>query len=256
MRSPMAVTNWKMEMTIARSLAFMRDFQLAVGDLAQVVDIVVCPPYTGLYALSRALKSSPIQLGGQDLSAAPGGAYTGQISGMLLVDAGCQWVLVGHWEVRRHLGETDETANHKVHRALEAGLRPIVLIGEAREERKRIREVLPARLLKGLAGCDAGQVRQMALVYEPEWTIGAAQPASPDHVAQGCEVIRQWLAEAYGVSTAQAVRIIYGGSVTPEFAEDLLELANVDGLGASRRGRQSESFAQIVRLIATAKGLS
>lgn len=256
MRKPMAVSNWKMEMTIASSLAFVRDFQLAIGDLAQAVDVVVCPPYTALYAVCRALRNSPFQVGGQNLSAAPGGAYTGEISGRLLADAGCQWVLVGHWEVRRHFAETDETARCKVQRALEAGLRPILLVGQAREERDRFCEALSAQLAQMMAGLDASQVGQMALVYEPEWTIGVAQPASPAHVAAGCRAIRQWLTDAYGEPTGQAVRVIYGGSVAPEYTQDLLKAADVDGLGATRRGRQADSFARIVRLIAAGRGVT
>jgi len=242
MRKPLAVSNWKMEMTIAPSLAFVRDFQLAIGDLAQAVDIVLCPPYTALYSVAQALKDSRIQLGGQNISAASHGAYTGEISAALLADVGCQWVLVGHWEVRRHFGETDETVNCKAHRALEAGLRPILLIGEAEGEGDQFREALAARLPQVLAGCDAGQVRGMAFIYEPEWTIGVEEPAPREHVTVGCRFIRQWLAQTYGRSTAQAVRIIYGGSVMPEHARDLLEAADVDGLGASRKGRQVESF--------------
>ena len=183
MRKPLAIVNWKMEMTIARSLAFVRDLQPAMGDLAEAIDILLCPPYTALHAVSQPLKSSPIQLGAQNLSAAPGGAYTGEISGSLLADAGCQWVLVGHWEIRRHFDVTDETANRKVHRALEAGLKPILLVGEAQGERDRFREALLGQLPQVLAGCDAAQVQRMAFVYEPEWTIFVAEPASPEDVA-------------------------------------------------------------------------
>jgi len=174
MRKPMAIANWKMEMTISQSLAFVRDFQRLIGELAQAVDVILCPPYTALYPVAQALKESPIQLGAQDLSAASGGAYTGEISAALLADVSCQWVLVGHWEVRRHLGDTDEVVNHKVHRALEAGLRPILLVGEPRGERDHFREALSAQLRQVLAACEAGQVQRMAFVYEPEWSIGAA----------------------------------------------------------------------------------
>jgi triosephosphate isomerase len=250
MRQPMAVTNWKMEMTIAQSVVFAHGLQVNIGDLAHLVDVVICPPYTGLYALSEALEGSPIQLGGQNLSTASGGAFTGQISGALLKDVGCRWVLVGHWEVRRHFGDTDETANRKAHRALGAGLRPILLVGEARGQRDRFAESLRAQLSRVLVGIGAAEVAQMAFVYEPEWTIGVTQSAPPEHVAAGCREIRQWLADSYGEPAAQGVRILYGGSVMPEGAEDLLEAADVDGLGATRRGRQVESFSQIIHLIA------
>ena len=255
MRKPLALTNWKMEMTVTRSLAFVRDFQLAIGDLARKVDIIVCPPYTTLYPMAQALKDSPITLGGQNVSTAPGGAYTGQISAALLADVGCRWAMLGHWEVRRHFGDTDETVNRKLHTAYGTGLRPILFVGEAKGERDRFREALAAQLQRVVEGCDARQIEEMLVVYEPEWTINVEEPASPQHVGAGCGFIREWLAGRYGTSAAQVVRIIYGGSVTPARARDLLRAPDVDGLGAGRKGRQVEAFAEIVRLIAAAKGL-
>jgi triosephosphate isomerase len=255
MRKQLALTNWKMEMTVARSLGFVRDFQSAIGDLAQEVDIIVCPPYTALYPMAQTLRDSPIALGGQNVSTAPGGAYTGEISAALLADVGCRWAMLGHWEVRRHFGDTDETVNRKLHAAHRAGLRPILFVGEAREEQDRFREALAAQLQRVLEGCDARQIEEMVVVYEPEWTINVEEPASPQHVGAGCGFIREWLAGHYGASAAQAVRIIYGGSVTPARARDLLGAPDVDGLGAGRKGRQVEAFAEIVRLIAAAKGL-
>lgn len=254
-RKPLALTNWKMEMTVARSLAFVRDLQSAIGDLAQKVDIILCPPYTVLYPMAQALKDSSITLGGQNVSTAPGGAYTGEISAALLADVGCRWVMLGHWEVRRHFGDTDETVNRKLHAAQSAGLRPILLVGEAKGEQDRFREALAAQLQRVLEGCDARQIEEMVVVYEPEWTINVEEPASSEHVSAGCGFIREWLARHYGASAAQAVRIIYGGSVTPAHARNLLRAPDVDGLGASRKGRQVEAFAEIVRLIAATKGL-
>ena len=255
MRKPLALTNWKMEMTVARSRAFVQDFQSAIGDLAQEMDIIICPPYTALYPMAQALKDSPLTLGGQNVSAAPGGAYTGEISAALLADVGCRWVMLGHWEVRRHFGDTDEAVNLKLHAAQGVGLSPILFVGEARGEQDRFREALAAQLQRMLEGCDARQIEEMVVVYEPEWTIDVEEPASPDHVGAGCGFIREWLAGHYGASAAQAVRIIYGGSVTPAHAQDLLGAPDVDGLGASRKGRQVEAFAEIVRLVAAAKGL-
>jgi triosephosphate isomerase len=253
-RKPLALTNWKMEMTVTRSLAFVRDLRSAIGDLAQEIDIILCPPYTALYPMAQALKDSPITLGGQNVSTAPGGAYTGEISAALLADVGCRWVMLGHWEVRRHFGDTDETVNHKLHAAQRAGLSPVLFVGEARGEQNRFREALAAQLQRVLEGCDARQIEEMVVLYEPEWTINVEEPASPEHVGAGCSFIREWLARHYGASAAQAVRIIYGGSVTPVHAQDLLGAPDVDGLGAGRKGRHVEAFAEIVRLVAAAKG--
>jgi len=220
-RKPFALANWKMAMTISESLAFVHAFGAAVGNLAQAVDVVLCPPFTALYAVAQALAGSPVGLGAQDLCAAPGKAHTGEISAPLLANAGCEWVLLGHWEIRRRTGESDADVNHKMHAALGAGLRPILLIGEAASERGRVEEGLSARLPHLFAGCEPEQVAQMAVVYEPEWTIGVQEPALPDPVAAGCGFIRRWIGGEYGAGVAEGMRVIYGGSVAPEYAGGL-----------------------------------
>ena len=255
-RKPFAVANWKMAMTISESLAFAHEFSAAIGDLAHAVDIVLCPPYTALYAMTQVLVDTPIGLGAQNLCAAPGKVHTGEISATLLADAGCEWALLGHWEIRRRTGENDADVNHKMHASFQAGLGPILLVGEATTERGRAEEALAMRLPRMFADCEPEQVARMAVIYEPEWTIGVQEPASPDTVAAGCALIRRWLGREYGADVAQGVRIIYGGSVTPEYAGGLLTSPEVDGLGASRKGRNPISFAEIVRLIATVKGLT
>ncbi len=250
----MALANWKMEMTVVESLAYLRRFQAQAGDLLVRVQVVLCPPYTALYPMAQVLAGSPIELGGQTVSAAAGGAHTGEISARLVADAGGRWALLGHWELRRHIGETDETVHDKAHRALEAGLRPILLVGEGEDvQAEQAGLALDRQLACILAGFAADQVADMALVYEPEWTVGVAEPAPPEHVGTGCRVIRQWVAHHFGAKAAQAVRILYGGSVTPASAQSLLALPDVDGLGAGRKGRDPEAFAQIVRLIAGAR---
>lgn len=254
-RRPFALANWKMAMTISESLAFVDEFRRIAGDLTQTVDVVLCPPYTGLYGLARALAGTPITLGAQDLCAAPGKAHTGQVSAPLLADVGCEWVMLNHWEIRRRTGETDKDINHKIHAAFDAGLRPILLVGEAAAERGQAERALAARLPALFAGCAPERVARMATVYEPEWTIGAREPASPAYVAAGCRFIRQWVGRVHGTDVAEGMRIIYGGSVAPEYARGLLSPPDVDGAGASRKGRDPAAFAEIVRLIAAAKGL-
>jgi triosephosphate isomerase len=255
-RKPLALANWKMAMTIPESLAFVRQFCAAVGDLAQKVDIVLCPPYTALQPTAQALADSPIALGAQNLCAASGLAHTGEISAPQLADAGCEWVMLNHWETRRRTGESDADVNRKMLAAFDAGLRPILLVGESNAERGQATEVLRERLPTLFANCQAEQVAKMALVYEPEWTIGMKEPAPPGYVAAGCRVIRQWLGRTYGADPASAARIIYGGSVAPEYATGLLASPEVDGAGASRKGRDPIAFAEIVQLIAAAKGLA
>jgi triosephosphate isomerase len=249
-RKPLALSNWKMAMMIVESRAFVRDFETIVGDLLDRVDVVICPPFTALWPVAQVLRGSRIQLGGQNIAPTADLARTGEISAALLADVGCRWVMLGHWEVRRHLGDDDTTVNRKVHLALDAGLTPILLIGEARDDQAPLADALERQLEHVLAGCRAEQVETMAFIYEPEAAIGVAASASPEHVATGCGFIRGWLREHWGVAVAERVRIIYGGSVAPAYAADLLSCPDVDGLAATRRGRDATTFAEIVRLIA------
>jgi len=244
-RRPFALANWKMAMTIPQSLAFVREFLARAGPDLAAVEVVLCPPYTALAAVAAAVRGTPIAVGGQDLWPGPGQAHTGAISAGLLADAGARWVMVGHWEVRRRLQEDDGAVNRKVRAALEGGLRPILLFGEAAGE-----TFDPGRLSVLLDGCDGEAVARMAFVYEPEGAIGQSEPVPPAHAAAGCRAIRRWLAERFGKEAAGQARIIYGGSVTPEHAAALLADPDVDGLGATRRGRDPAAFAEIVARIA------
>jgi triosephosphate isomerase len=253
MRRPLALSNWKMAMTVAESLAFVQKLEARAVDLLDDVDIVLCPPFTALWPVARALLESRLQLGGQNIAPTTEPARMGEISASLLADAGCRWVMLGHWEVRRHLGDDDETVNRKVHLALEAGLSPILLIGEARDEESPQEAALSQQLGRVLRGIGSDQIEKMAFVYEPESAIGVARPASSGHVGTGCAFLRDWLCEECGSRVADAVRIVYGGSVAPEHAQRLLAIPDVDGLGATRRGRDPEAFVQIVRQIARAK---
>jgi triosephosphate isomerase len=264
-REPVALANWKMEMTIAEGLAFLRRFQTLAADQLAAVQVILCPPYTTLQPMALALRDSPIELGAQNLSIAAGGAYTGQISARLAADAGARWAQLGHWELRRHLGETDDSVNRKLHRALEADLNPILFIGEPSDADHPVERnassggavpthrALDRQLASILADCDAGQIGRIVFFYEPEWTIGVAEPAPPEHIAAGCRTIRQWLAAHVDQDTARCVRIAYGGSVTPAYARDLLALPDLDGLGAGRIGRDPVAFAELVRLIHQAR---
>ena len=253
-RKAFALANWKMAMTISEALAFAHEFRVAVGSLVHSMDIVLCPPFTALHALSEALMDTPIDLGAQNLYAASDKAHTGEISAMLLADAGCRWVMLGHWEIRRRTGEKDADFNKKMRAGFQAGLHPILLMGEGIQERGEAEAALASRLPMIFAHCEPEKVAQGVIVYEPEWTIGEKEPAPPDYIATSCLFIRDWIGRAFGNAVAQQIRIIYGGSVAPEHVENLLASPDLDGLGAGRKGRDPVAFAQIVQLIATAKG--
>lgn len=240
-------------MTTAEGLGYVREFEALAGDVLDAVDVVICPPFTALWPLAQVLQGSRLELGGQNIAPSTDLARTGEISAELLADVGCRWVMLGHWEVRRYQGDDDARVNRKVHLALDAGLAPILLIGEAQDNEAPLEVALGQQLGRVLEGCRAEQVARMALVYEPEGAIGAAAPIPPDAVAAGCALMRGWLRQRWGGAVAEAVRIIYGGSVAPEHAAELLAAPDVDGLGASRRGRDPKSFAAIVRTIVDVK---
>jgi len=253
-RRPFALINWKMSMTIDESLDFLDDFMTRTGPLLDRLDLVLCPAYTALASVDRALEGTPIALGAQNVAATTNPARTGQISATLLAEAGCRWVMLGHWEVRRNLGDDDLTINRKAHLALSEGITPILLVGEAQGDRRPRAESLTKTLRRTLKGLHADQVTQMAIVYEPEGAIGVSRPVTPEHVAAGSGTIRDWIGQQWGDGVAEQVRIVYGGSVAPEHATELLESTDIDGLGATRRGRDPAAFAQIVRQIIAAKG--
>jgi triosephosphate isomerase len=252
-RRPFALANWKMAMTIEEGRRFVGRFLEQIGNLADSADIVLCPPYTALYALSLAIGRQSLELGAQNLWAGSGTAHTGEVSARLLMDAGCRWVILGHWEVRRRTGETDVEVNRKMHSAFEVGLRPILMIGEETGQRGQAESVLADRLPLFLAKGEPEQMGRSVVVYEPEWTIGAPEPASPGYISSACAFIRGWIEREYGREPATQVRIIYGGGVSPEFTRDLLASPDVDGLGAGRKGRDPDAFARIVRTLVDRK---
>jgi len=252
-RKPLAQANWKMAMTVAESLAFTRQLTALAGDLLTQVDVVLSPPYTALHAVSQAIAGTPLQLAAQNMAATAEIAHTGQVSAALLVEAGCQWVMLGHWEVRRWVGDDDRLVRRKIGLALQAGLRPFPLVGPARDDTRPLEHALVEQLSRLLEGCLAEQVGRMAFVFEPETAIGQAAPASPQLVAAGCHAIRGWIAGQFGDRTAAEVRIIYGGSVSPAHAGELLTSPDVDGLGAARQGRDPAAFTEIIRQIMLAK---
>ncbi|MEA3308564.1 MAG: triose-phosphate isomerase [Chloroflexota bacterium] len=248
MRKPLIVINWKMSMTLAATRAFVTEFQtLATGHTA-TLDLVICPPATALTTLAELAAETTIQVGAQNLSPESAAAHTGQLSAELLADAGARWVLIGHWEVRHDLGDDGETLNRKVHRALHAGLRPILLLGEVEPE-EDIAAQLRQQLSTVLADCTAADVARLAFIYEPSWAIGQSAPASREEIAAGIQALRATLATQFGEEVAASVRIIYGGSVTPAHAPTLLTLEELDGLGMGRSGRHAAAVSELVELL-------
>ncbi len=215
------------------------------------VEAVLCPPFTALRDVAGALAGSVLQLGAQNVHWETEGAFTGEVSAGMLRDLGCRYVLVGHSERRTAFGETDLLVNRKTRAALDAGLRPIVCVGETNDQREsgRTEEVLRAQVEQGLAGLHP-RLGDLVVAYEPVWAIGTGRTASAVQVQTAHEFIRALLSSLAGPAVAGQVRIQYGGSVTPANARELFSLPDVDGGLIGGASLVAESFGRIVRAAA------
>lgn len=247
MRRPMVAGNWKMHKTAAEAVELVEAIKPLVAGLA--VEVVVCPPFTSLPAVRTALADSAIGLGGQNMHSERQGAFTGEISADMLLAAGCSHVLLGHSERRQFCGEDDLLVNRKLARALQAGLKPIVCVGETLQEREegRIEEVVLGQVGGALAGIEAGAARAVLWAYEPVWAIGTGVTATAAQAEAVHAMIRRFLAGRLGTAANDEVRILYGGSVKPENAAELLAQDNIDGGLIGGAALDAAQFAAIVK---------
>jgi triosephosphate isomerase len=212
-------------------------------------EIVVAPPYTAIKSVADRLEGSNIRTGAQDLSTEiKQGAHTGEICGDMLADAGASHVIIGHSERRSMYGETDEVANKKTRAALHFKLTPILCIGETLAEREagREKEVVADQLARSLAELTANDLMRIIAAYEPVWAIGTGRTATPEQAQQMHAFIRQWISKHFDQSTAEDLRILYGGSVKPENISDLMRQADIDGALVGGASLDADSFAKIV----------
>ncbi len=254
-RRLMAGTGWKMNLPASEVPGYAQDVRASLqGVDATGIDIFVLPPFTSLAAAAAAFAGSGVAIGGQNMHWAEHGAWTGEISAAMLVEAGCRYVELAHSERLQHFGETYERVREKVDRALDHGMSPILCLGETAAELAEGRgdEVLAWQLRTALAGLPADRVPEVVLAYEPRWAIGSHDAASPMHVAARHALLRGVLHDRFGPAAAQRTRILYGGSVTPVNGPELIALDDVDGLFVGRAAWQPEGFAQIVATVATA----
>jgi triosephosphate isomerase (TIM) len=258
MRTLLIAGNWKMNPpSRSEAVALAQEVKAGVGTAVDV-HVVVCPPSVYLQAVDSVLEGSPIGLGGQNMHWEAGGAYTGEVSGAMLVDAGCTHVILGHSERRHGMGETDAQVNAKLKAALAARLIPIVCLGETKDERlgDRTEAVVAAQLAGSLAGLSPEQMAGTVIAYEPVWAIGTGLTATPEQAQAAHAFIRARLAESFGEATAARVVVQYGGSVKPDNAADLLGCPDIDGAlvgGASLKGADFLAIVQAGRDV-TARG--
>ena len=245
-RLPLIAGNWKMYKTLEEARALAREVRQGVGGRARP-EVVLAPPYTALSAVAAELAGSPLGLAAQDTFWEKEGAFTGAISPWMLQDAGCRYVIVGHSERRQHFGDTNQTVHLKLKAALAAGLRLIFCLGETKEEREGGKTMarVEEQLTQGLAGLTGVSGENLVVAYEPVWAIGTGLTATPAQAQEVHAFIRSRLREIVGAA-AEDVRILYGGSVTPDNAATLLAQPDIDGALVGGASLKAEAFLKII----------
>jgi triosephosphate isomerase len=250
-RKPIVAANWKMNKTPSETADFIRTFLPVLGTL-DTVDVVIAPAAPCLSAASELLGRSIVRVAAQNMHPESSGAFTGEVSAIMLRELFVAYVILGHSERRALFGETDAFINRKVHTALASHLKPILCVGETLEERDggRIEEVLARQVTEGLKGVAADHATEIVLAYEPVWAIGTGRTATPVQAQEAHAFIRGRLSKLFDLATANRMRIQYGGSVKPSNAAELSALADVDGFLVGGASLESGSFYEIVRAAA------
>jgi len=255
MRTPIIAGNWKMYKTVAETVKYVKELRARVKGVTDV-EIVIAPPFTALHAAAEAARNSNVGIAAQDLYWEREGAFTGEISAAMIVDAGAAYAIIGHSERRTFFGETDASVNRKLAAAFAGGLTPIVCIGETLDQRERhdTFSVLDRQITQGLDGVTSEQVVQLVIAYEPVWAIGTGRNATPAQAAEAHGHIRKRLQHWFGADAAGLCHVIYGGSVKPENIGELASQPDVDGALVGGASLNAESFAAIINAAAQAKG--
>jgi triosephosphate isomerase (TIM) len=248
MRHPFIAGNWKMFKTVHDTVVYVKEFRSVVKDIEDV-EIVLAPPFTAIHAAAEAARNSNIGISGQDLHWEREGAFTGEVSGAMIREAGADYVIIGHSERRQYFGETDATVNRKLRAALGAGLIPIVCIGETLEERERndTLAVLDRQIKDGFDSITGEQVGALVIAYEPVWAIGTGRTATAGQAQDAHAHIRQRLRQWFGAPAADECHVIYGGSVKPDNTRDLVGQPDVDGALVGGASLDIKSFSEIIR---------
>lgn len=261
-RKPFIAGNWKMNKNIHEGVALADELKSLVAGIDDV-DIAICPTFVSLAVVGEAIKDSNIMLGGQNTFWKESGAWTSQISPQMLIDAGCQWVIIGHSETRgrfgtvdeelgqvlSYFGESDATVNMKAKYAFACGLNTIIACGELLSEREagKTDDVIAAQMRADLDGFSKEHAMKMVIAYEPVWAIGTGKVCDSDEADRVCGMIRGVVKDMYGAEVADAVRIQYGGSVNDKNAAELLSKPNIDGALVGGAALKADAFATIIK---------
>ena len=245
-RRPLIAGNWKMHLTIGEAESLAR--AIASGGIPADRDVMLAPPYTALAAVNKALQGSSVLLASQNNGWEEKGAFTAEISPVMLKDAGCSMAIIGHSERRHIFGETDQLVNKRLTGALKYGLVPILCIGETLEEREANQtfKVLETQLRGGLTGVSSNEADKLVIAYEPVWAIGTGKTASEDQAQEVHAFVRTLLEKMYEKNIASQIRILYGGSVKPDNVDVLMSRKDVDGALVGGAALQAESFIRII----------
>jgi triosephosphate isomerase len=248
MRSSFIAGNWKMHKTVRESVDFAR---VLVNKCVASADrsVVIAPPFPALYAVAEALKGSEIHLSAQNLHEHPAGAYTGEVSAGMLIDAGCEYVIVGHSERRTFFGEKNDVINKKLKTAISFGLKPIFCIGETLGEREagKTFSIIEQQIKEGLNNLITDDIRRVVIAYEPVWAIGTGKTATPEQAQDVHAYIRDTMGKTYGEELSGFIAVIYGGSVNPDTISGLMAQPDIDGALVGGASLDLESFIRIIQ---------
>ncbi|MDR1057521.1 MAG: triose-phosphate isomerase [Coxiellaceae bacterium] len=249
MRIPIIAGNWKMNKTVGEGMALAQTLHQKVKEFEAEIEIIIAPPYTSLNKIAETLKDSLIKVSAQDMFWEDAGAFTGQISAPMLKDIGVTHVIIGHSERRQFFYETNTTVNKKIKAALKHNLIPIFCIGEtlAEREAEKVEEIITTQLASGLTDITQDAITKIVIAYEPVWAIGTGKTATSEQVEEAHIMIRKLLTKKFGESHIDMVRIIYGGSVKPNNAQELLSKPNIDGALVGGASLKAEDFINIIK---------
>lgn len=247
-RRPLIAGNWKMYKTSGEAVDFVRQLTPLI-DGVDDRDIMIAPAFPALEAVAGALKGTSVALGAQDLFWEAEGAYTGQVAPRMLVACGCRYAIIGHSERRQYFGETDETVCRKLQATVKAGLSPVMCVGETEKEREagQTFPILDKQIKNGLKNMVADELASLVIAYEPVWAIGTGKTATVGQAQEAHQFIRSQVARLFGSTLADAIRILYGGSVKPENISELMGMNDIDGALVGGASLKPDSFSKIVK---------
>lgn len=249
MRKQIIAGNWKMHTDLAEATILVEGIKAALAEGEVSREVVVCPPFTGLSTVADLIEDTDVRLGAQNMYFEPKGAFTGEVSPLMLTDVGCHYVILGHSERREYFSESDALINQKIKAAFQYDLIPILCVGEsfAQREANETQSFIDSQLTAGLEGLTAEQVSQMVIAYEPIWAIGTGKTATAEQAGEVCTAIRAKVAALFDAATAEALRIQYGGSVKGSNAKEILSQPDIDGALVGGASLKADDFMAIIK---------